>query len=148
MGKPYDHAVTSAKQFGGKPEDYIDIHNCMDSSRKAFTDLRHRTLTHNSWFITEILPYIFGETRTNSDNRVYSVKDIGEQHVLEDYGGFIPTVQDFLVSMKKQPWMDNGQHGALPPSARETEEPAPPYQPPLGGIRHECEGQMVLDRRY
>lgn len=50
MAKPYIHAISSAKRFGGKPEDYIEIHNLMDSSKGAIPDNRHRALTHNSWF--------------------------------------------------------------------------------------------------
>ncbi len=30
MAKPWIHAVSSAKKFGGVPEDYFDIHNLMD----------------------------------------------------------------------------------------------------------------------
>ncbi len=30
MSKPYIHALSSAKKFGGKPEDYLEIHQLMD----------------------------------------------------------------------------------------------------------------------
>ena len=33
MSKPWIHALSSAKRFGGVPEDYIEIHNLMDSSK-------------------------------------------------------------------------------------------------------------------
>lgn len=33
---PYIHAELSAKRFGGVPEDYLDIHELMDSSKAAF----------------------------------------------------------------------------------------------------------------
>ncbi len=75
-------------------EDYLEIHLFMDSSKAALADNRHRALTHTSWFVSFILPKIFGVTLTNSDGKVISVCDIGEQHVLEDFGGkCIPTPQ-------------------------------------------------------
>jgi hypothetical protein len=44
-----------------------------------------------------------------------SVADIGERHILEDYGmKFIPTPQDYIQNMRMQPWMNNGR--GLPPS--------------------------------
>lgn len=116
MAKPWIHAVSSAKKFGGVPEDYLDIHNLMDSSKAAFPDNRHRALTHNAWFIGFILEKIFGTTFTNSDGKIVSVRDIGEQHVLEDFGNrYIPSAQDYIAAMEFQPWMNNGV-GAAPPS--------------------------------
>lgn len=114
--KPFIHAKSSAKKFGGVPEDYIDIHNLLDSSKASIADNRHRALTHNSWFVGTILEKIFGVTRVNSDGKEYSVRDIGEQHVLEDYGmKFIPSAQDFLAEMEFKDWMNNGE--GLPPSS-------------------------------
>lgn len=86
MSKPWIHACSSARKFGGKPEDYLDIHQLMDSSKGAMPDNRHRALTHNSWFLSTILERIFGVNIKNSDNRDVSVRDIGEQHILEDFG--------------------------------------------------------------
>lgn len=115
MSKPYIHALSSAKRYGGTPDDYMDIHILMDSSKAAVADNRHRFLTHNAWFIGHILEKIFGSTRINSDDKVYSVRDIGEQHVLEDFGGkFIPTAQDYVESMEFAMWMQNGR--GIPPS--------------------------------
>jgi len=110
MAKPHIHAMSSAKKFGGKWEDYIKIHELMDSSKGAFADNRHRALTHNAWFIRDILPNIFGDTFTNSDGKVVSIHSIGEQHVLEDFGmRFIPTVQDYLAHMDLLPWISNSR---------------------------------------
>lgn len=111
MSKPYIHALSSARRFGGTPEDYMDIHNLMDSSKSAIADNRHRALTHNAWFIGFVLEAVFGSTRVNGDDRTYSVRDIGEQHVLEDFQGkFIPTAQDYLSEIEFKDWMQNG-HG-------------------------------------
>ena len=113
--KPHIHAISSAKKFGGKPSDYEKIHEFMDSSKGAVADHRHRALTHNTWFIMFVLPRVFGETIQNSKGKTVSVRDIGEQHVLEDYRGkFIPSAQDFICLMKYEDWMDNGN--GLPPS--------------------------------
>jgi hypothetical protein len=117
MAKPYFHAQSSAKKYGGTWEDYMEIHEFMDSSKAAFPDNRHRCLTHNSWFIGVVLPRVFGETfRRKSDNKVVCTRDIGEQHCLEDYKfKFIPTPQDFLQEMDFLPWMQNGM--GEPPSS-------------------------------
>src|SRR3712207_3636614 len=101
MAKPYIHAVSSARKYGGGPEDYIDIHQNLDLSKGAIPDNRHRCLTHNSWYLSNVLEKIFGITRVNSDGKTYSVRDIGEQHILEDFHQrFIPTAQDYLENME------------------------------------------------
>lgn len=115
--KPHVHAKSSAEKFGGKPEDYLEIHIFMDSSKGVISDHRHRALTHNSWFILNVLPRVFGYSIKNSDGQEVSVQDIGEQHVIEDYRGrFIPSAQDFLERMEYADWMKNGSSG-LPSSA-------------------------------
>lgn len=56
-----------------------------------------------------------GTARINSAGRKYSVRDVAERHILEDFKfKFIPTVQDFLAKTPIDPWMDNGR--GLPPS--------------------------------
>ena len=110
MSKPYIHAVSSARRFGGVPEDYIEIHNLMDSSKGTIADSRHRALTHTAWFLSVILERIFGVVITNSDGRKVSVRDIGEQHILEDFGGrFIPSAQDYLQGIPMETWMLSGK---------------------------------------
>lgn len=102
--------------MGGKWQEYVDIHDLMDSSKKAFGDNRHRALTHNAWFVGEIIEKVFGHTRLNSDGKVYCTRDVAEQHCAEDFKGFIPTACDFLQSMDAEPWMNNG--AGTPPSRR------------------------------
>lgn len=115
MSKPWIHSLSSAKRFGGEPTDYIEIHNLMDSSKATIADSRHRALTHNSWFIGTILEKIFGVTFRNSAGRDVSVRDIGEQHVLEDFGGrYIPSAQDYLQEIEFSEWMLRGK--GTPPS--------------------------------
>lgn len=106
---PYLHAESSAKRFGGIPEDYLDIHELMDSTKASFPNNGHRVITHNSWFVVNILPKVFGHQRINSDGKKYSVKDVGEYHILEDFRNrFIPSIQDYLEHLDFQPWMNNG----------------------------------------
>ena len=55
---------------------------------------------------------LFGVFITNSSGRKVSVKDICEQHILEDYKRrFIPSAQDFLEHMEFKPWMNNAVNG-------------------------------------
>jgi hypothetical protein len=117
MSKPMIHARSSVRKWGGQPEDYMPIHNLMDSSKGTIADSRHRALTHNTWFIGPDGPLekIFGYEITNSDGRKVSVRDIGEQHVLEDFGNrFIPSAQDYLAEMEMKEWMVAGKGN--PPS--------------------------------
>jgi len=101
--KPYIHAKSSAKKYGGIPDDYLDIHQFMDSSKASLADVRHRALLHSSFgcFVAE---QVFGVVRTNSDGKEYSVRDVAEDHCIEDLG-FIPSVERWLGNMKIQDWM-------------------------------------------
>lgn len=126
MPKPWIHAESSARKFGGTPHDYLAIHELLDASKGTIADNRHRALTHNAWFISFILPKIFGDVRENSDGKVYSVRDIGEQHVLEDFGlKFIPSAQDYLSEIEYKGWMQNGQ--GVPPSFAKVVKRKPRY---------------------
>jgi hypothetical protein len=42
MARPLVYAESSAKKFGGKPDDYLAIHNWFDESKAYFADFRHR----------------------------------------------------------------------------------------------------------
>lgn len=114
MAKAHIHAEHCVKRWGGVIDDYLPISLVMDSPKGAIADQRFRALTHNSWFIREVLPRIFGDNFLNSDGRRVSTIEIGELHVLDDFGGFIPSAQDWLSEIEHQPWMDNGK--GTPPS--------------------------------
>jgi hypothetical protein len=110
--KPYIHAQSCVRRWGGKVEDYLPIHDLMDSSKGAVPDNRHRVLTHNSWFIQPdgILERVFGKVIVNGDGKEVSVRDIGELHILEDFGmKYIPTAQDYIENMDFKDWMQNGK---------------------------------------
>jgi len=110
--KPFVHAANSAKKFGGNASDYIDIHEFMDSSKAHVADHRHRAIFHSTLgcFLVE---RVFGSTRTNSEDILYSTRDIAEQHCLEDLG-HIPTVQDWLGEMPIKQWMGGGSKEDIP----------------------------------
>jgi hypothetical protein len=118
MAHPLKHAQSSVKIWKGKIEDYIEIHTKLDCSKKYFPDNRHRILTHNMFFIFEVIIPLFGEYITNSDGREVSVKDICEYHILEDFRmKFIPTPQDWIENIPMMSWMQNGL-GKPPSSAK------------------------------
>lgn len=144
MAHPLIHARSSARRFGGVAEDYLPIHDLMDSSKAAFPDNRHRALTHNSWFFF-IVERVFGHEidltccscegskmqgtvtvcqacEGKGTRGTAMTRYVCEQHVLEDFGGkYIPTPADYLEGMEFQPWMNNGLRGA-PTSHRKIEE--------------------------
>jgi hypothetical protein len=103
VSKPYVHAQSSVKRFGGKVEDYLPIHERMDSTKSAHAEVTHRCVFHSAFGIY-IVEEIFGRFVTNSDGKQVYVRDIAEQHVLEDLG-FIPSLSDWLKEMPSQPWM-------------------------------------------
>ena len=155
MAKPFIHAKSSAKRFGGLPADYEEIHDFMDSSKAFIADNRHRAIFHSSagiFYIEKIfgvnfsgikaikdkysLPDSFeedmikflkesrtnGTTIKNSDGKEISVREIGEQHVLEDFGmKYIPSAQDYIQEMEMKSWMNNGL-GEPPTSFKKIEK--------------------------
>jgi hypothetical protein len=101
--KPYLHARASAHHWGGAPEDYLPIHDFIDESKAHHADMRHRAMLHNSWGIY-LCERIFGHNITNSAGKIVSVRDIAEQHIIEDLGR-IPSVTDYLKGMPFYHWL-------------------------------------------
>lgn len=101
--KPYLHAMVSVRKWGGKPEDYLAIHDFLDSSKAHLPDVRHRALLHNSFGIY-IAERVFGHNITNDNGKLVSVRDIAEQHVIDDVG-FIPTVERYFEGMPMHDWL-------------------------------------------
>ena len=109
MANPEIHAKSSVKRWGGKIEDYIGIHELLDSPKETMNNNTSRMLTHNVWFCYKIIPKIFGYNITNSDGKSVETIDIAMLHVAEDFRmKFVPTVQDYLKHLQIQPWMNNG----------------------------------------
>lgn len=109
MANPLIHSKSSVKRWGGKVEDYINIHILLDSPKECMNNNTSRALTHNTWFAYHIVPKIFGYNIVNSDGKSVDVVDIAMLHIAEDFRmKFVPTPQDYLKHLQLQPWMNNG----------------------------------------
>ncbi|MFL5243091.1 MAG: DUF6915 family protein [Gemmataceae bacterium] len=91
MAHPWHHAQRSARLYGGIAEDYLPIHQWFDESKAHMPDLRHRALRHHSEGIF-LCEQTFGATLQNSTGKAVPVRQIGEQHILDDLG-WIPTLK-------------------------------------------------------
>ena len=103
MSHPYQHAVSSALRHGGRPEDYLPLHNWFDASKEHLANFRHRALRHHTQGIFEA-ERLFGPTIRNSDGIEIPTRILGEQHVREDCGR-IPTLADWLGKIPGEKWM-------------------------------------------
>jgi hypothetical protein len=101
--KPYLHGKIHAKKYGGVSDDYADIDDFIDSTKRAVPDVRHRAILHSAFGCYLVEGY-FGRVRINSDGKEYSPRDVAEDHILQDLG-FIPTMEQYLNNMTIQPWM-------------------------------------------
>jgi len=101
--KPLLHAKISAKKYGGTPDDYLPIHNFIDSSKATYANVKHRAILHSSFGIY-LAEQVHGTYFTNSAGKDVSTRDIAEEHIIQDLG-FIPTVEQYLENMTLQGWM-------------------------------------------
>lgn len=101
--KPYLHAKMTVAKHKGVPEDYMDIHDFIDSSKSTMADMRHRAVLHSAFGIY-IVEKVFGTFITNSSGVKVQTRDIAEDHILQDLGR-IPSVQDWLSNMPLEQWM-------------------------------------------
>ncbi len=109
MANPLIHSKSSVKRWGGKVEDYIAIHELIDSPKATMNNNTSRALTHNTWFAYTIIPKIFGYNITNSSGRSVDTIDVAMLHISEDFRHKgIPTPQDYFENMVVQAWMSNG----------------------------------------
>ena len=105
--KPLIHATISAKKHGGQPEDYQEIHDFFDTSKQTLADVRHRAVLHNAFGIY-LCERVFGTFIVNSEGKKVSVRDIAEDHVMDDLG-FIPTVEHWLGELPVRTWMSGSR---------------------------------------
>ena len=98
--KPLLHANISVKTHGGNVDDYLPIHNFIDSSKVAMPDMRHRAILHSA-FGCFLVEQMFGTYIVNSAGKKISTRDIAEEHILQDLG-FIPTMEHYLKNMQLQ----------------------------------------------
>jgi hypothetical protein len=132
MANPWDHAKSSVRQYGGKPDDYLPVHKWFDATKLAWADPRHRAVLHSAFGIG-LAEQVFGQVlvrpdatdtlvqeRTELLQRLKQIDDeliaqrraiptryIGEQHVREDLG-FIPSIETWLSGLPTIPWMLKG----------------------------------------
>lgn len=104
--KPFLHARGSVARWGGRPEDYMALHDFIDQTKIAMPDLRHRAVLHNA-FGCYLVERVFGHTFKNSDGREVSTRDVAEQHIIEDMG-FLPSLEDWLADLPQAVW-----HGGI-----------------------------------
>lgn len=102
--KPLVHAKNSVRRYGGVEEDYLMVHNWLDSTKSATADFYHRAILHNTFGIF-LAEQLFGVYITNSDGKKISVRDVAEDHVKEDCQGKIPTIDDWLSDLPPKDWM-------------------------------------------
>ena len=107
MAHPIVHAKSSAKQFGGKWEEYVHLHEWLDETKAWYGHSLHRMFRHHSEGIFQ-MEKIFGPSFTNSDNKVVYTRYVGEQHVREDCNNYIPSAKEWVTALegKNRPiWM-------------------------------------------
>ena len=129
MAHPWHHAVSSARKWGGVPEDYVEIHSFFDQSKSGLSDFRHRAMLHHTEGIF-LAERVFGVTVTISAGKQHTaetcpgrpcgsecdhfeptqipVRWVGEQHVQEDLG-CIPSLADWVTRIGPQPWMNRSR---------------------------------------
>jgi hypothetical protein len=113
----WNHAMSSARRWGGTPETYLPIHEKIDSSKRIIGDVRHRSLYHHTegvWLMQEI----FGTTLTvpkksGRGTHEVPVRLIAEQHILEDLG-WLPSPADYIDGMPVKKWMSGSQRKTVP----------------------------------
>lgn len=109
MANPLIHSKSSVKRWGGKVEDYLAIHELIDSPKATMNNNSSRCLTHNTWFAYTIIPKVFGYNITNSVGKSVDTIDIAMLHIAEDFRmKFVPTPQDYLKHLVIQDWFNNG----------------------------------------
>lgn len=111
----YLHAKASVKRWGGSEEDYLPIHELIDESKKMLGDVRHRALLHNTWGIW-VVQLVFGPVIKLGNGRDVPVREIAEQHIIEDLG-FIPTVERWLENLPLEPWMSGARKRSVDPES-------------------------------
>mgnify|MGYP001581457223 CR=1 FL=1 len=111
----YYHAVSAARKWGGIPEDYLQIHEFIDSSKQVIGDIRHRSVYHHTlgvWLCQEV----FGKTLTIQKDRStiqVPVRLIAERHIIEDLG-CLPSPADYIKNMPIEAWMSGAQRKEVP----------------------------------
>ena len=115
MINSWHHAVSAARKWGGTPEDYIEIEEFIDSSKKILGDVRHRAVYHHTegvWLCQRIFGRVLTVQREHGTIEV-PVRLVAERHILEDLG-WLPSPADYLKGTPIEPWMSGSQRKELP----------------------------------
>jgi len=105
MGNVQLHSESSARRFGGVPEDYVALHKFLDQSKLYIADWRHRALLHNTFGVA-LCEQFFGDLfRRPSDGQHVATRTLAEVHILEDMRAIL-TPGDFLREMPIRGWMN------------------------------------------
>ncbi|GAY21962.1 DUF6915 family protein [Sphingobium fuliginis] len=139
MAHCYYHALSSVRKWGGRPDDYLPLHQWFDQSKAILADPRHRALRHHAEGIF-MLETLFGATLVNADGRTVPVRLVGEQHVREDLGS-IPSFADWARLIAPQAWMLRGHHLDAPLAVL-MDQSEPGSEPPVAGS-HPAAGKSV-----
>jgi hypothetical protein len=105
MGNVQFHSESSARRFGGTPEDYVAIHKFLDQSKLYIADWRHMALLHNTFGVS-LAEQLFGDLyRRPSDGQSVATRTVAEVHILEDMQAIL-TPAEFLREMPIRRWMN------------------------------------------
>ena len=101
MAHPNIHSLSSVKKWGGKPKDYIHIHEWFDETKAWLGTSFHRIFRHHSEGIF-ICEEKFGKSFENSDGKTVYTRYVGEQHVKEDCNNYIPSAKEWIQVMNSK----------------------------------------------
>jgi len=105
MAHPYEHAKSSARKWGGEPEEYLVYHEWFDATKSWIGHSKHRMFRHHSEGIFE-LEKIFGVSFVNSIGKTVYIRYVGEQHVKEDCNNYIPSAKEWVDNINTpKDWM-------------------------------------------
>lgn len=93
---PKEHALLHVRDYGGRPEDYVEIDEFLGSSKPyGGNHPDHRAILHNT-FGVDLCVRLFGETITNSNGVAVNVRDVAIDHIQQDCDGRVPSVKLWL----------------------------------------------------
>jgi len=139
--KGFVHASLSAREHGGSPSDYQEIHDFLDMSKVAYADTRHRAILHNTlgpflaekafgvdhvkldslkekwgWTDDEVADILsLARNKSGTVIRNSDNVSVSVRTIAEEHiiqdMGRIPTLQDYLQDMPFYSWIGHGERG-------------------------------------
>src|SRR5947208_14475280 len=84
--RPFQHAMSSASRFGGRWQDYLAVHELIDSTKACCADPRHRMVLHSVDFGAAVVRVAFPDRRdTDAIVRQHVVEDLGSGRTLSEW---------------------------------------------------------------